>query len=138
MYVKSGKVRFAYVHFAFLGPESQWAAEASECAADQGAFWEYHDFLYENQNGENRGAFNQDNLKQFAGELGLDTQKFNQCLDSGKYTDIVQQETQMAKQLGVQSTPSFVINGTPIIGAQPFESFQQVIENTLNSGENAP
>ena len=138
MYVKSGKVRFAYVHFAFLGQESQLAAEASECAAEQDAFWEYHDFLYENQNGENKGAFNQDNLKQFAGELSLDTQKFNQCLDSGKYTDIVQEETQMAKQLGVQSTPSFVINGTPIIGAQPFESFQQVIENILNNGENVP
>ena len=119
-----------------MGPESQWAAEASECAAEQDAFWEYHDFLYENQNGENRGAFSQDNLIQFAGQLGLDEDAFNQCLDSGKYTDIVQQEKQIAQQLGVQSTPTFVINGRPVVGAQPFESFQQVIESILNSGDN--
>jgi len=91
--------------------------------------------LYENQNGENRGAFSQDNLKQFAGQLGLDGDAFSQCLDSGKYTDIVEQEKQMAQQLGVQSTPTFVINGTPVIGAQPFESFQQVIEAILKDGD---
>jgi len=92
--------------------------------------------LYENQNGENKGAFSQDNLKQFAGQLGLDEDAFSQCLDSGKYTDIVQQEKQMAQQLGVQSTPTFVINGRPVVGAQPFESFQQVIESIPNSGDN--
>jgi protein-disulfide isomerase len=129
-------VRFAYVHFAFLGAESLWAAEASECAAEQDAFWEYHDFLYENQNGENRGAFSKENLKQFADQLGLDTDKFNQCLDSGKYTEVVEQENEVARQLGVQSTPTFVVNGAPVIGAQPFESFQQVIEAFLNDGEN--
>ncbi|NQU30116.1 MAG: thioredoxin domain-containing protein [Anaerolineae bacterium] len=132
-YLVNGKVRFAYVHFSFLGPESQWAAEASECAADQDAFWEYHDFLYENQNGENRGAFNQNNLKIFAGELGLDEEIFSECLDSGKYTELVQQETQMAQQMGIQSTPSFLINGTPVIGAQPFENFQKIIETIINN-----
>jgi len=69
--------------------------------------------------------------------LGLDEDAFGQCLDSGKYTEIVQQEIQMAQQLGVQSTPTFVINGTPVIGAQPFENFQQVIESNLNNGDNA-
>jgi len=93
--------------------------------------------LYENQNGENRGAFSQDNLKQFAGQLGLDEDAFSQCLDSGKYTDIVQQEKQMAQQLGIQSTPTFVINGRPVVGAQPFENFQQVIESILDNGDNA-
>lgn len=93
--------------------------------------------MYENQNGENKGAFSQDNLKLFAGELGLDKDAFSQCLDSGKYTDIVQQQKQMAQQLGVQSTPTFVINGTPVIGAQPFSAFQQVIESILDNGDNA-
>ena len=93
--------------------------------------------MYENQNGENRGAFSQDSLKQFAGQLGLDEDVFSQCLDSGKYTEIVQQEIQMAQQLGVQSTPTFIINGKPVIGAQPFESFQQVIESILDNGDNA-
>jgi len=61
---------------------------------------------------------------------------FSQCLDSGKYTDIVQQEKQMAQKIGVQSTPTFVINGKPVIGAQPFENFQQVIEAALKDGGN--
>jgi len=92
--------------------------------------------LYENQNGENRDAFSQDSLKQFAGQLGLDEDVFSQYLDSGKYTEIVQQEKQMAQQLGVQSTPTFVINDAPVVGAQPFESFQQVIESILDNGDN--
>jgi protein-disulfide isomerase len=133
--VKSGEVRFAYIHFAFLGPESKSAAEASECAAEQDAFWEYHDNLYANQNGENRGAFNDGNLKRFASDLGLDTAQFNQCLDSGKYADIVQQEIQMAQQIGVSSTPTFVINGRPVLGAQPFEVFQQYIQTALSESK---
>ena len=114
-------------------PRTQWTAEASECAAEQDLFWEYHDYLYANQNGENRGVFNQDNLKQFAGELGLDEEMFNQCLDSGKYTEFVQQDKEMAQQMGIQSTPTFLINGTRVIGAQPFANFQQVIEAILNN-----
>lgn len=124
-------MRLGYVHFAFLGPESKWAGEASECAADQNAFWEYHDFLFNNQNGENKGAFNKDNLKAFAVQLALDPQTFNECLDSGKYTEIVQQETAWAQSLGVQSTPTFVLNGQGIVGAQPFEVFQQAIEGYI-------
>jgi predicted DsbA family dithiol-disulfide isomerase len=93
--------------------------------------------LYENQNGENRDAFSQDSLKQFAGQLGLDEDVFSQYLDSGKYTEIVQQEKQMAQQLGVQSTPTFVINDAPVVGAQPFESFQQAIESVLDNRDNA-
>jgi protein-disulfide isomerase len=116
------------VHFAFLGLESQWAGEASECAADQNAFWEYHDFLFDSQNGENQDAFNKDNLKAFAEQLGLEIGTFNECLDSGKYTEIVQQETAWAQSLGVQSTPTFVLNGQGIVGAQPFEVFQQAID----------
>jgi protein-disulfide isomerase len=118
---------------AFLGPESQWAAEASECAADQEAFWDYHDLLYARQAGENRGAFNKENLKQFAAELGLDTQAFNTCLDSGKYAELVGNETAAAQSLGVTGTPAFLINGQPLVGAQPFEAFQQAIEAELGS-----
>jgi len=126
-------VRIGFWHFAFLGNESQWAGEASECAAEQDAFWQYHDFLFNNQVGENRGAFNIDNLKRFAEQLGLDPLAFNECLDSGKYADQVQAETAAAQQIGVQSTPSFLINGQPVIGAQPFEAFQQVIDALLTA-----
>jgi len=122
-----------YLHMAFLGPESQWAAEASECAADQDAFWDYHDLLYNRQAGENRGAFDKDNLKQFAAELGLDTQVFNECMDSGKYASLVQTETAMAQSLGVRGTPAFLVNGQPLVGAQPFEVFEQIIEVELGA-----
>ena len=128
-------MRFAYIHFAFLGPESQWAAEASECAAEQDAFWEYHDFLYGNQDGENRGAFSKDNLKRFAADLGLDTGEFNECLDTGKYKSLVEQEYQLSQQIGVSSTPTFVLNGRPVIGAQPFEVFQQQIQTALSESK---
>ena len=121
-------MRFGYQQFAFLGSESQWAGEASECAADQDAFWEYHDKLFDSQSSENQGAFNKDNLKRFAAELGLDTAAFDECLDSGKYTSVVKNETQATQALGVRSTPTFLINGKPVIGAQPFEVFQQYIE----------
>ncbi len=117
---------------AFLGDESGWAAEASECAADQDAFWEFHDKLFESQDGENRGAFSKDNLKGFAKDLGLDTQSFDECLDSGKHTQAVQESTQIAQSIGVSSTPAFLINGQPMLGAQPYESFQQVIDQFLS------
>ncbi len=84
--------------------------------------------LFTSQNGENQGAFSKDNLKKFAQQLGLDTKAFNDCLDTGKYTQVIQQQTALAKQIGVQSTPSFVINGTPLVGGQPFEAFQQIID----------
>lgn len=130
-YIQSGKVRLGYFHFAFLGPESNWAAEAAECAADQDKFWEYHDKLYSSQSGENQGAFNKDNLKKFAEELGLDTSAFNECLDSGKYAQLIRDESSMASSIGVRSTPTFLINGKAVIGAQPFEIFQQTIDSLL-------
>jgi protein-disulfide isomerase len=114
-----------------LGPESTWAAEASECAADQDAFWAYHDLLFNTQAGEDRSAYNKDNLKQLAADLDLDTEAFNECLDSGKYTDLVAGTTQGARSIGVQSTPAFIINGMAVVGAQPFEVFEQVIEEEL-------
>lgn len=130
-YVEPGKVQVGYFHFPFLGQESLDAAEASECAGEQGKFWEYHDLLFSNQSGENQGAFSKDNLKAFAATLALDTKAFNSCLDNGKYTDTIAQQAQLARQLGVQSTPSFLINGTPIVGAQPFDNFKQLIDQML-------
>jgi protein-disulfide isomerase len=116
---------------AFLGDESKWAAEAAECAADQNKYWEYHDFLFQNQSGENQGAFSKDNLKKFAADLGLATDEFNQCMDSGTHTDLIQSDTTMAQQIGVQSTPSFLVNGTPLVGAVPSADFQSLIEQKL-------
>ncbi|MEW5718934.1 MAG: thioredoxin domain-containing protein, partial [Chloroflexota bacterium] len=104
MYVKTGIVRVGYFHMAFLGPESKWAAEASECAGEQGKFWEYYDKLFVSHAGENQGAFSKDNLKKFAADLKLDAAKFNTCLDSGKYSSTVENDTAFAQSLGISST----------------------------------
>lgn len=130
-YIQSGKVRFGYWNFAFLGSESSWAAEAAECAADQDKFWEYHDLLYSSQSGENQGAFNKDKLKEFAKDLGLDPSTFNECFDSGRYTQLIQEDSNTASSIGVRSTPTFLVNGQPVVGAQPFEIFEQTIESLL-------
>ncbi len=131
-YIASGQVRIGFQHFAFLGQESIWAAEATECASDQDAFWQYHDYLFAHQSGENGGAFSKEYLKQFAADLGLNTADFNSCLDSSKYAATVTAETQAAQQLGVRSTPTFVVNGRPVLGAQPYAVFQQYIGLGLN------
>jgi len=125
-YGKAGTVRFVYRHMAFLGQESLWAAEASECAGEQGKFWEYHDKIFASQKGENQGAFSKDNLKKFASDLKLDTAKFNQCLDSGKFTDKITKSTEDANQLGVEGTPTIFLNGIYIPG-QYYTAFDVLI-----------
>ena len=126
------------MHMAFLGEESLWAAEASECAADQNAFWQYHDKLFASQAGENQGAFNKDKLKGFAAGLGLNTQAFNDCLDAGKYTQLVQAQTAAAQKLGVQSTPSFFVNDWLVLGALPIEEFEKYFDKVKQGQHPAP
>lgn len=133
-YIVTGKVSLEYRHFPFLGDESVRAAEAAECANDQGKFWEYHDMLFSNQSGENRGAFRDDKLKGFATEVGLDRAAFDACLDGHKYRSEVLGQRSEGTQLGVSSTPYFMINGTVILGNQPYEKFQEVIEEELAKG----
>jgi protein-disulfide isomerase len=128
-YIQTGIVRFGYAQFSFLGPESGWASEASECANDQNAFWQYHDKLFASQAGENQGAFTKDKLKKFAADLRLNTVAFNACLDSGKYTQLVADDSTAFELLGVQSTPTFLVNGKELQGALPFDQFAQLIES---------
>lgn len=130
-YVQSGKVRFVFRQFAFLGEESQWAAEASECANEQGRFWDYYDKLYQAQNGENVGIFNQDNLKRFAIDLGLDTAEFNQCLDSGRYAEKVQQETLEGQRAGVRGTPTVFVDGRYLENGGSYPVLKAAIETAL-------
>lgn len=126
-------MQVAFFHFAFLGDESQWAAEAAECAGEQDAFWDFYDYLFTHQNGENQGAFSIDNLKSFAADMDLDTKDFNECLDSGRYTALVQNMSNIGRQLGVQSTPTFAINGQGIIGAKEYVDFATVIDSFLTA-----
>lgn len=130
-YVQSGKVRFVFRQFAFLGDESLWAAEASECANEQGRFWDYYDKLYQEQNGENVGIFSKDNLKKFAVDLKLDIAGFNQCLDAGRYTDKVKQETQEGQQAGVRGTPSVFVNGQYIEEGINYPTLKAAVDAAL-------
>jgi protein-disulfide isomerase len=130
-YIDSGKVNLVYKHSAFLGQESVWAAQAAECAADQGKFWEYHDLLFDKQNGENVGLFTKEKLIAYAKELGLDSAKFDPCLQNDETLQRVIQDTQEGRQVGVTGTPTFFINGQPLVGAQPAEVFQAQLDAAL-------
>lgn len=130
-YVDQGQVRFAFRHLAFIGDESTWAAEASECANEQGRFWDYHDKVFDQQAGENQGAFSKENLKRFAAELGLDTEQFDQCLDSGEYRSKVRQEVGEAQRRRINSTPSVLVNGQLIQNGSNYQVLQAAVEAAL-------
>jgi protein-disulfide isomerase len=110
-YIDAGKARVIYRNFPIIGPESEWAAQAAECASDQLKYWSYADFLFTHQNSENSGAFSRDKLKKFAIQLGLGSSAFNICLDSSKNAAKVNQEKAEGEQRGVRATPTFFVNG---------------------------
>lgn len=126
----SGKVRLVYKHFPLtsIHPNAQKAAEASECAAEQGKFWEYHDKLFDNQ----ASGYSLDKFKQWAKDLNLNANKFNDCLDSGKYASKVKADEADGQTRGVQGTPATFVNGQLVSGAVPYEQFQSVIDQALN------
>ncbi len=127
-YIKTGKAKLVYRDFPLtsIHPYAQKAAEAAECADDQGKFWEMHNKIFDNQ-----AAIGVIDLKKYADELGLDTAKFNSCLDSGKYASEVQKDLTDGQAAGVSGTPSFFVNGKKIVGAQPFSAFKQIIDAEL-------
>ena len=119
-YIDTGKVKFIYMHLPLgFHPMAQPAAEATECAHEQGKFWELHDKIFENQ-----ASLNEDNLKKWAEEIELDMDKYNTCYDTGKYSERVKEEMSLGQQSGIQGTPSFLINGKLAVGAIPFEDYQ--------------
>jgi protein-disulfide isomerase len=132
-YVQSGQVQFHYRYFSFLGQESIWAAQAAEVAAEQGLFWEFHDALFAAQAGENRGAFSKQRLKALAERLGLDVALFDDALNSGKYSQVVELELEEGKRLGVKGTPTFFVDGVQVSDWRDFEQFRDLIERHLAS-----
>ena len=139
-YVTDGTVYFVYRSFGdFIGPESKAAAEAAYCAGDQNKYWEYHDILFANQTGENVGAYADRRLQAFAEALSLDMDAFNNCFNSGKYSERVDQDKVDGAAAGVTGTPAFsityIVNGEQkqrfIAGAYPFSEFQTQIEGAL-------
>lgn len=126
-YIKTGKVKMVFRNYPLPGHQNaQKAAEASECAGEQGKFWEYHDTIFENQK-----AIGITELKKYAKDLGLDVKKFNECLESGKMAAKVQNDFKEGGKYGVSGTPSFFINGVKVDGAQPYSEFEKVIEKEL-------
>jgi protein-disulfide isomerase len=130
-YVENGTLRYEWRDFAYLGQESVNAALAARAAQEQGRFWEYHDVLYENQGSVNSGAFSDEALVGFAEKVGLDTEQFEAALTSGRYESVVQSDLREAQKAGIQGTPSFTINGQRLVGPQPLEAFEQLIEAEL-------
>lgn len=126
--IAQGKAKLVWHNFAFLGPESLLAAEAASCANEQGKFWPYHDKLFSEQAGENRGVFSKDNLRRFASDLGLNAATFNACLDSGRYATAIKDETAAGQRLGVRATPTFFVNGRKIEGVPSFDQLRQLVE----------
>jgi len=108
-YVDTGKVRWVFRNLSFMSQESLWAAEATHCANDQDMFWPYHDKLFAAPT--TAGALSRDNLKRMAKEAGLNEATFNACMDSGKYAGQIAKDNSVAEQSGVNSTPSFLVNG---------------------------
>ena len=107
------------------------AAEAAECAGDQGNFWKYHEKLVEEWGGENQGAFGDTNLKRFAEELNIEKETFNLCFEGGSHEAKVQNDYQAALNLGVQATPTVFINDKKLVGPQEYEVYQQIIDEEL-------
>lgn len=116
-YVATGQVRYVFRQFPFLDErvpssnESQQSANASMCAAEQERFWDYHDMLFANWNGENRGAFSDKRLVAFAEALGLDMDRFNSCFQNNNYRDEIAKDKADGQELGVTGTPSVFVDG---------------------------
>lgn len=141
-YIETGKVKFVYRDFPLpeIHPNAIPAALAAECADDQGVFWEYHDKLFENllqwENLDKQNVVR--TFEQYAEDLGADTDTFNSCLESGKYLDEVQNDLNDGVSYGVTGTPGFFIGNekigyTMVSGAQPYASFEQLLDQLLSS-----
>jgi protein-disulfide isomerase len=138
-YIATGKVRYVFRDYPIdqIHPHARKAAEAAHCAGDQGKFWEMHDVLFQNST-----ALAGPQLVDHARAVGLDTATFSECVSSGRHAARVEQGARDAAAAGVQGTPGFVIGktttgdvieGTPVRGAQPFDTFRQIIDRALAS-----
>lgn len=139
-YIQTGKAILVFKYFPIYGSDSTPAAMAAQCVNDQGKFWNYFELLFKNQGPPNFGWASKDNLKKFASQIpGINIKEFNTCLDGQKYLSYVQKDFAFATSLGLQGTPTFVIeksdgsNSQTLPGAYPFPSFQAIIDRDLTS-----
>jgi protein-disulfide isomerase len=123
------QIHFIWKDYPVITAESPKAAEAGQCAFDQGRFWDYHDLLY-----AKAPALSISDLKSYAAQVGLNPAQFNQCLDSGQDKAKVDQSLSEARQEGFIGTPSFLINNQKLIGPAPFGQFKSRINAILAGG----
>jgi protein-disulfide isomerase len=123
------QVRFVWRDFPIITAQSPKAAEAGQCAFNQGKFWQYHDLLY-----QRAPALSVSDLKSYAAEIGLDSAEFDQCLDSGQEKAKVDQSLQEAYQHGFRATPAFLVNNKPLVGPPTFDQLKALIDPILASG----
>ena len=131
-YLETGKLQVIFRNYAFLAPESIQAAQAAECALDQGAdkFWQYHDLLFANQ-GAGLVAYSKPRLKAYARDIGLDTQAFGDCLDSGSKLGKIEADKAEGESQGVEATPTWFINGQMVRGGIPESELRQLLDGLL-------
>lgn len=122
-----GQIRFVYRNLPLtsIHPNAMPAAIASLCANDQNVYWEFHDKLFSNE------TLDEATYLQYATDLKIDVDKFKACLSDGSHDEFIKKDMDFALNLGVQSTPTFFVNGLAIVGAQPFENFKQIIDKEL-------
>jgi protein-disulfide isomerase len=128
----AGRIRFVYRDFPLEGihPDAGPAAQAANCAGEQGHYYSFHDALFSDQYGLGEKAY-----QQYAADLGLDLTAFNTCLSEKRFASEVQADLQAGYDNDVTSTPTFFINGIIIVGAQPYSAFQQIIDQELAGGQ---
>lgn len=134
-YIDTGKVKMHFRHYPLPShPMAIPSSLASECAADQNKFWEFHDKIFTEQSKKGNGTINytNDDLKRWAQELALDSKEFNECFDSQKHQAKVDKDFAEGEAGEVAVTPTFFINGYKLEGAQPFTAFKTIIDQELN------
>ncbi len=130
-YIDTGEAKLIFKQFPLpFHSNAQSAAEAAECAGEQGKFWEMHDKLFGNQ-----ASLGRDSYIAWAGQLGLNVAAFQDCIDSSRYSAQIAADMQDGQSAGVSGTPSFVINGALVVGAQPYSVFQQAIDQALSESQ---
>jgi len=130
-YVKDGTLRIEWRDFPYRGRESVNAAVAARAAQAQGKFWEYHDLLYESQS----SGFSDENLAAHARKVGLDMPRFERDYENASYAELVQNDFRDGQRMGVNGTPTFLINDQVLVGLQPIGVFEKTIENARREAE---
>ena len=123
------QISFEFRHFPVITAQSPQAAEAAQCAAEQGAFWQYHDFIYEQTR---QNALSRPDLESYAAAIGLDEAAFESCLDSGRFKEFVQRDQRAAQSAGARGTPTFLINGEQAFPS--YESMSATIQEIILNG----